>query len=463
MKVGLVLLIGFAQAAFAQSVGQDALASPEEALRTAETAYEHQQFNQAEQMLNSILRRFPSMYEPNEMMALVLTAKGRDEAANRFFKIAAEVQPNSVTARGNLAANFASLHQNARAEQEFRQTLRIDPTSYDLNHNFGEFYISLGKISDAIPLLKAAQATRPDAYSNGYDLALAELKNNQLSDAEMQVKTLLKMQTTAELHALLGDVYEKEGQFVAAAGELQCAAQLDPTEDNLFDWAAELLRHQTNDAAIEVFTHAVERFPKSWRMQLGLGAALYVQGYSDRASEALSRAIDLDPKDPRAYFLLSRIANVPPAMCGQIIDRFERYVTAEPRDPRAPYYYALVLLNANGQSVEGPQAAKIEALLERALALEPKFADAHLQLGILYSQQERYPDAIRQYKRALELNPSLALAHYRLARAMTHSGDKEGGRRELEVWQRQRAHDEQEQEKQQRQMLRFIYVGGQVK
>ena len=45
---------------------------------------------------------------------------------------------------------------------------------------------------------------------------------------------------------------------------------------------------------------------------------------------------------------------------------------------------------------------QIEALLKKAVALDPKLAEAHLQLGNLYSDQTQYAEAIPEYLMALD-------------------------------------------------------------
>jgi tetratricopeptide (TPR) repeat protein len=42
------------------------------------------------------------------------------------------------------------------------------------------------------------------------------------------------------------------------------------------------------------------------------------------------------------------------------------------------------------------------------------FAEAHNNLGLLYSEQKRYDRAIQEYQKAIEINPNYAEAHYNL-------------------------------------------------
>ena len=120
----------------------------------------------------------------------------------------------------------------------------------------------------------------------------------------------MKKKNTAELHNLLGEIEEKDGKFVAAANEYETAAHMDPSESNLFDWGSELLFHRTLGPAIEVFQHATERYPKSPRLVIGLGMALYSRGNYDDAVKALLQGADLDPSDPRCYSFCPRRTTV---------------------------------------------------------------------------------------------------------------------------------------------------------
>ena len=96
----------------------------------------------------------------------------------------------------------------------------LEPHSFDANHNLGEFYVQSGKISEAAPFLERAQKIRPSAYDNGYDLSLAYAEIGRLSDARQSVHDLLKQKDTAELHNLLGQIEEKDENFVAAANRI---------------------------------------------------------------------------------------------------------------------------------------------------------------------------------------------------------------------------------------------------
>src|SRR5882757_8177569 len=294
--------------------------------------------------------------------------------------------------------------------------------SYDANQNLGELYVRSGKITAATPYLEKAQLIDPTAYDNGYDLALALIVSNRLADARQLLQNLLKQKDSAELHNLLTEAEEKEGKFVAAANEYEVAAHLDPSEGNLFDWGSELLLHRTLDPAITIFEKAAERYPNSARIAIGLGIAYYSRGNYDNAVKSLLHAADLSPADPRAYPFLSRAYESSPSQAEEVIARFRRFAEQQPNSGRAQYYYAMSLWKGKRAQDSSIDLAQIGALLHKAIALDPSLAEAHLQLGNLHSDQQKYLEAIPEYQRALELNSDLADAHYRLGQAYVHTG-----------------------------------------
>ena len=100
---------------------------------------------------------------------------------------------------------------------------------------------------------------------------------------------------------------------------------------------------------------------------------------------------------------------------------------------------------------------QIEALLKSAIALDPKLAEARLQLGNLYSDQGKYAESVPEYEKALQLSPDLADAHYRLGQAYVRTGDKERAQQQFQVYQQLRAEHLAEVDKQRADIRQFVY------
>jgi len=96
-------------------------------------------------------------------------------------------------------------------------------------------------------------------------------------------------------------------------------------------------------------------------------------------------------------------------------------------------------------------------LLKKSIQLDPSFAEAHLQLGSLYSDQSHYTNAIPEYLSALKYNPELPDAHYRLGQAYVRTGEKERAQEHLQIYQRLRAEHVAELDRQRGEIRQFIY------
>jgi tetratricopeptide (TPR) repeat protein len=425
--------------------------------QSAVSLYNAGNFPQAAAELEKLLPRAPKSFEIHELLGLVYAAESKGEQSIEQLQIAVNLKPDSAVARTNLATGLLRAGKSALAEEQFRKALTLEPNDFQANHNLAEFYLQSGKIAQALPPLEKAQKINPSSYDNGYNLALAYFLSERLNDSRQLVQTLLQQKDTGELHNLLGKIDEKEGQFVQAANEFEAAAHMDPSEDNLFVWGSELLLHRTYEPAIQVFQQATQRFPTSPRLWIGLGMALYSRGRYEDSIKALLTAADLNPTDPRCYLFLSKAYLSSPNQADEVIQRFRRYSELEPNNALAQYYYAVSLWKGKRSEATSINYPLVESLLQKSITLDGTLAEAHLQLGILYADQREYAKSLPEYTLALELNPNLADAHYRLGQYYVHAGQKEHAQQEFQTFQQLQAHHQAEVDKERAEVRQFVY------
>lgn len=424
--------------------------------QSAVAAYDAGRLTEAATKLEELLPYASKTFEVHELLGLVYAAQSQDSKAIEQLQTATQLKPDSAAARTNLAAALFHAGKPAQAEEQFRKALELEPQDYDANHNLGELYVQSKKMTEAIPLLEKAQALRP-SYDNGYDLALAYFLTGKLDQARQLVQNLEQIKNTGELHNLLAQIEEKDGKYLAAVNEYQTAAHMDPSENNLFGWGSELLLHRTYEPAIEVFQQATQRYPKSPRLFIGLGMALYSRGKYDDAVKALLTAADLNPSDPRCYLFLSKAYGASPNQTDEVISRFKRYAELEPNNAQAVYYYAMSLWKGKRAEDPGQDLQDVESLLKKSIALDPKQADAYMQLGNFYADKREYAKSVPEYESALKLNPNLPDAHYRLGQDYVHTGERDRAQVEFEVYQRLRAEHLAEVDKERAEVQQFVY------
>ena len=423
----------------------------------AVSLYEAGKYPDAAVQLEKLVREVPDSFEVQELLGLVYAAQSKDARATQHLQKAVALKPDSAPARTNLAANLARLGKTDLATDHFRKAVELDPKGFETNHNLGESYVRSGKVAEAAPYLEKAQQIDPSSYDNGYDLSLAYLQTGRLAEARQLIQTLMKRRNTAELHNLLAEVDERDGKFVEAANEYETAAHMDPSESNLFDWGSELLLHRTLGPAVEVLQQASVRYPGSQRMLVALGMAYYLRGNYDDAVKSFLVAADLNPSEPNCYFFLSRAYDSSPSQADDVIQRFRRFAELQPNNAQALFYYAMSLWKGKRAQDPGLDLHQIESLLTKSLTLDPKLAEAHLQLGNLYSDRNKYAEAIPEYKRALELNSDLADAYYRLGQAYVRIGEKDRAQEQFQVYQKINERHLADLDKQRAEIRQFVY------
>jgi tetratricopeptide (TPR) repeat protein len=392
------------------------------------------------------------------------------------FSIAGVTDPTSLGAHGSnatapakddLTREVVSLAGPAASsagakppsdERALRAAADRQPADFDANHRLGKLLLDQDQSRQALPYLQRASQLKPADYQSSYELALAYAGAGEYESARTTLKPLLATYDRAELHHLLADIEEKQGNSLDAAREYEHAAKLEPSEVNLFDWGAELLLHGASEPAIQVFSQSNRRFPESVRMLLGLGVAWFAQGSNEKAARYLCQASDLDPANPHPYLFLGKIVEAetsPPEDISQPLARFARL---RPDDAQANYYYAVTLWRQSQSHGDAGKLAQASALLQKAAQLDPSFARAYLQLGILQAEQKHYPEAIASYQKAIAADPRLPDAHYRLAQACMRTGDQAKAHVEMQLYNQLAKEKAQQAERERSHMQQFVYT-----
>jgi tetratricopeptide (TPR) repeat protein len=346
----------------------------------------------------------------------------------------------------------------AATEKSLRETAEHNPENFEANHRLGKLLVEDGQAREGLPYLERAAALNPGHYENAYLLARAYADLGKYENARTSVRAVLAQHDQAELHHLLGDVEEKLDHPLEAVREYQRAAELDPSEPNLFDWGAELLMHRAAEPAIEVFAKGNRLFPRSVRMLVGLGVAWYTRGSYEQAARRVCEASDLNPGDPTPYLFLGKMLTVESIQSEGLVERLGRFVKIQPENAMANYYYALSLWKRRKGPEDTENLAQVESLLEKAVHLDPKLGAGYLQLGILYLERGDFPKAISAYQEAIEASPRSAEAHYRLAQAYKRTGESVKAQKELQLYDQISKESAQEVERERREIQQFVYT-----
>lgn len=299
----------------------------------------------------------------------------------------------------------------------------------------------------------------PETSSPGTTPEIANsIKAGDFAQARDQVRSLISTADKPELHHLLADLDEKLGDSLEAVQQYQRAAQMQPTESYIFDWGSELLLHHAPEPASEVFQKGRELFPDSIRMRIGLGASSFARGSIDDAIQQIGQASELDPLNSTPYLFLGKILSIDNAPSPELVDRLHRFVTVQPQNAEANYYYAVALWKQKRAAPDRVADTRIESFLANAIRLDPKFAPAQLQLGILKAEKGDYAGAIPHYARAIDINPQFEEAHYRLAQAYRRTGETDKAKDELHKYDELSKKSAQQVDRDRREIRQFVYT-----
>ncbi len=338
------------------------------------------------------------------------------------------------------------------AETQLKSALAAAPGEYAANSALGIYYLHAGRFREAITPLKAALEASPASAEVAYSLAQAFLGMSDTVSAAQLIQDALKHSETADLHRLAGELDEALGKPLEAVREEERATRLDPSEENYFTWGSELLLHRAIWQAAQVFASGVKAHPASARLHTALGAALFSEAKYEEAAGRLCEAAALDPRDREPYVFLGKaaMASPVPLPCAQA--RLEQFARSRPDDAEANYYLAMTLL----KQASPPEPERAVALLHRAVTLNPKYAEVYLQLGVLAFSRKSYPEAIEYLTKAVEADPQLGEAHYRLAVIYDRLGDATHAKREFHLHETADAANAVRIEQQRREVKQFL-------
>ena len=160
------------------------------------------------------------------------------------------------------------------------------------------------------------------------------------------------------------------------------------------------------DAAIEKLTKLATEIEKCALCYSRIGDAYQKKGEAAQAEKFYLQAIATDDKVPDPYAALATMYN------GQ--QKFEAAAKMSAKanellsatgggDPASLYNEGVIFWNQG-------KAAEAQSRFERAIALDPKMADAHFQLGMALVNQNKLPEAKKSFQEYLKLDPNGANA-----------------------------------------------------
>jgi tetratricopeptide (TPR) repeat protein len=299
----------------------------------------------------------------------------------------------------------------------------------------------------------AALAQDPQNHDLAMDRAQALKDAGHAAQATDILAGLPDVDQSAPAQSLLADADEALGNYHEAGNHYARAVELDPSEPNVWMMGIEYLRHWTFEAAIKEFAAGYDKFPLSTRMRLGLGAAYFGNADYARAIPIFADLLDADRDNTLDAELLglSCVAAIQgeKPRCSSLL----KYALSHPRDAKVSVFAASTLI---GGQLTDQNMRMARQLLDHAIAIDPRLADAQYEMGVLKQNQMDWAGSISNLEQAVKLKPNFARAHYRLALACMRSGRNQEGEAEMALQKRYSEQQQNDLDQRLRQITTFL-------
>jgi Flp pilus assembly protein TadD len=178
------------------------------------------------------------------------------------------------------------------------------------------------------------------------------------------------------------------------------------------------------EAAVVSLRRAVAASPEDTSAAALLGAYLNEAGRPKEAAEVLR--VYADHPEPDLDVLMPLGAALSQSgRTREAIATFEKALSIDPTNAQAKANLGTVYLTIRDY-------AKARAVLEASLVLDPDVSRAHNALGVIAAETGRLDDAVRHWRRAVELNPYEWDTVFNLGKVLRKAGRPEEARPFLE-------------------------------
>lgn len=161
-------------------------------------------------------------------LGVLLNTEQRFDEALAILKRGSEAYPTDTSLHVDLGMAYLGLGQTADAEREFVTAVNLSPFNTLAHNELGEAYSDEGRFADAEVQFRAALTLEPNAEA-WLGLGLARWRQGDASEAEIDFKNAGRASATdGRIHFLLGLLYGSTGRRAEAIAEYQAGFKLDP-------------------------------------------------------------------------------------------------------------------------------------------------------------------------------------------------------------------------------------------
>ncbi len=423
--------------------------------------------DEATKLNNEILKANPHDVEGLVYKAQVQLRQNDPGGAIDSLQNALRNDPDNAVAHYQMGIALTQQHNEARAETEWREAVRLRPDLTDAQRALSGLELRRGDV-DAV-LQTAQQIIAAQPYSpDGFILkGIAELARQKYSEAQQDAEqAALRAPNNPAPLVQMGNIQLAQKHYAEAEKFYQQALDKDPSSsEGLSGLMNTYFAQKQFDKAIAAANSQIAKSPNNSNFYDLLGTALF-NGKKDLpgADAALRKAIDLDKNNTDALEKLGKVLVQEGAsdkalalyqqsikdnprevtfyiLSGELYESkkdwdnakgmYQQALSISPDHPLASNNLAYVILQQGGNV---DVAMGLAQTARRGMPDSPNAADT---LGWAYYQKGIYQSAISQFQEAIRLGekrgePDDADLHYHLGMAYQKSNQNALARQQLE-------------------------------
>lgn len=314
---------------------------------------------------------------------------------------------------------------------QLEAALALDAGNMDAQANLGVLLYFKGDFAKAVPHLRAAVKAKPELWKIQALLGLAELRTKDAENARVDLEAALPHLKGEKVQRETGNAliasYSASGEMERAARVVSILLEAQPTDARLLLLSYRLNTDIANNSLVTLALAA----PDSAEMHQAMARELTRRGDEAGAVTHYREAIRLDPTLPGLYFDFGNLLfnSTDQKLQAEAEAQFKAALSANPSDEKSQ------LMLGEVAAQRGDMQAALDAE-SRALDLQPNDPDACSELAKTLMTMGQRDKARVLLDRAIELDPTSYIAHYRLSSLDRQEKKFDDAKRELAEYQK---------------------------
>jgi tetratricopeptide (TPR) repeat protein len=328
------------------------------------------------------------------------------------------------------AQEFLRTDRPDLAVGEFKAILTLDPNNVTARGDLGTLLYFQGDYEKAAVDLRAALKSNPALWKTQTLLGMCEKRTGHMTSARADLEKAFPQLQEEKLRVEAGmeliEIYYASRDLDKAADVVSVLRRLKPDDAGILYTAHRIYSEQADEAMLGVSMLAPN---SAWMHQL-MAQEMVRQGNTEGAIAHYREALRIGPRIPGLHFELAEVLSGASSDSDQqqAEKEYQSALAQNPFDEKSECRLGKIAVSRS--DLKGAFA-----YYSRALELQPDDPEANLGLGRVLLSMDQPKKAQPLLESAVRLDPSDPAAHYRLGSLYRQMGRSDDARRELAEFQ----------------------------